>query len=474
MADADRKRYVVLCRSCEPYVEDGVLQNPERTRLCDYAVDPVEVCGERVRERWQDHTADVRDEAAGAPPQREYILGRSIQDFASAVAALNDGEEMVLSLVHPLCQVYTIPKTGQLAYVGHVCNFRQKVTKFLSSLPTLPCNMPFVRVRPRSFGGRPSLKAPFTVDVVKLRHAFLWLKANNPYYHDVEWREYWAEEWKREDVEIGTTREEEMVDGRSLTVTPESFDVWMQHALRERESGTGGFSMGDRLLALCESARDPGDESFGDWNRLRAMVATALDSPFKRAAGSVSRDDVAAVLYDHGAIDLDGLTETDTKAVWTALAVFLPADLPAELHQLHTEMDTILCELAEEACVESAGAVSASDVADDVGLRIGVLQGAADAVAQTFDQNKAPVRDIRNDPQPGFASASGGQKARGYPRVDAPEVDGAAAMAIREDTRGYIAQAFPKLFPFGIADFHDGQGGRTAPGSPHRMLNFSS
>ena len=79
------------------------------------------------------------------------VLGLSINDFAAAVAALTDHEEMVLALVHPLVQVYTIPRTGQLAYVGHICNFRQKVSKFLSSLPTLPEEMPFVQVRPRKF-----------------------------------------------------------------------------------------------------------------------------------------------------------------------------------------------------------------------------------------------------------------------------------------------------------------------------------
>ena len=47
-------------------------------------------------------------------------------------------------------------------------------------------------------------------------------------------------------------------------------------------------------------------------------------------------------------------------------------------------------------------------------------------------------------------------------------------MAIREDTPGYIAQAFPKLFPHGTSDFHDPRGGRTAVGSPNRMLNFAA
>ena len=81
-----------------------------------------------------------------------------------------------LALVHPLVQVYTIPKTGQLSYGGHVGNFHEKVSEFLSSLPTLPCNMPYVKVRPRNFAGKPSQKAPYTVNVQKLRSAFEWLQ----------------------------------------------------------------------------------------------------------------------------------------------------------------------------------------------------------------------------------------------------------------------------------------------------------
>ena len=111
-----------------------------------------------------------------------------MEEFARPVAALTDHEEMVLGLVHPLVQVYTIPRTGQLAYVGHICNFRQKVTKFLTSLPLLPADMPIVHVRPRKYKGKTGGIALFKVDVTKLRSAFLWLKANNPYYAGVEWR----------------------------------------------------------------------------------------------------------------------------------------------------------------------------------------------------------------------------------------------------------------------------------------------
>ena len=61
------------------------------------------------------------------------------------------------------------------------------LSKFLKSLPIPKQDFPFVVVRPRSLRNRPSAKAPFKVDVHKLRMAFYWLKQNNPYYHDVEW-----------------------------------------------------------------------------------------------------------------------------------------------------------------------------------------------------------------------------------------------------------------------------------------------
>jgi len=61
----------------------------------------------------------------------------------------------------------------------------------------------------------------------------------------------------------------------------------------------------------------------------------------------------------------------------------------------------------------------------------------------------------------GSAPASGGVADRRtkYPRVDPPEVEDAPGQAVREDVPGYIAMAFPKLFPHGSGDFHDQRGG---------------
>ena len=50
-------------------------------------------------------------------------------------------------------------------------------------------------------------------------------------------------------------------------------------------------------------------------------------------------------------------------------------------------------------------------------------------------------------------------KGRKYPRVDTPDVEDAPGQAIREDTPGYIAKAFPKLFPHGAGDYHGGHSG---------------
>jgi hypothetical protein len=155
-------RDVTICKSCAPHVHDGKLRPPSEIRLADYAVDPVFVTKaddsqtlSAAHERWMDHEIDSDEDTSDTLNRPQMcILGRSVVDFAPAVALLTDHEEMVIALVHPLVQVYTIPRTGQLAYVGHICNFRQKVSKFLSSLPIPKDEVPFVMVRPRRFKNR--------------------------------------------------------------------------------------------------------------------------------------------------------------------------------------------------------------------------------------------------------------------------------------------------------------------------------
>ena len=113
LVDVDRGRSVVLCHSCEPFVRNDKLQvsahdeKEARTRLCDYAVDPVVAIPGNVWERWQEHTGSMEDGNMGDPPSSCYILGRSVQQFAPAVAALSDGEEMV-NPWHKPSYIYTL------------------------------------------------------------------------------------------------------------------------------------------------------------------------------------------------------------------------------------------------------------------------------------------------------------------------------------------------------------------------------
>ena len=396
-----------------------------------------------------------------------------------------------LALVHPLVQVYTIPKTGQLSYVGHVCNFHQKVTEFLSKLPTLPANMPFVKVRPRNFAGKPCRKAPFTVNVIKLRHAFEWLRKYNPYYRDVEWREDWAQEWLQEDVDVGATREEDFADGHEASLSKEAFEIWMQLVLANRESGDDGFDMGRRLLDLVETSLRSNEDSSDHWNRLRALVADAVECSYLRAASHLSRDSLVALLYSHDAIDLDGVQDISPKEVQAAIRTWSIEELPVDICRMQTEMTVVFEKMAEEFPVVQAGAVSCADASDDVGTRTHVVQSASDALSESFGAGAVDAAAGAAQPLPvatsvadgaavlaAAASSNPSPSAKGshraaYPRVDAPPVEDNASMAIRENTPGYIARAFPKLFPHGTGDYHENQGGRTAPGSPHRLLSFT-
>ena len=82
------------------------------------------------------------------------------------------------------------------------------------------------------------------MNVIKLRHAFEWLRKYNPYYRDVEWREDWAQEWLQEDVDVGATREEDFADGHEVSLSKEAFEIWMQLVLENRESGDDGSAQG--------------------------------------------------------------------------------------------------------------------------------------------------------------------------------------------------------------------------------------
>ena len=447
-------RTVTICKECQMDLgSQEVLPSPaEDMRLCDFVVDPICVSmgshGHMVaHERWQigDRAAAVVDPASSHPsasvtaeapscspgiagcgvpapsapvspdvsqhrcvsgsdeasahrPETAglhasiRVLGFSVHEFAPAVAALSDQEEMVLALVHPLVQVYTIPRTGQLAYVGHICNFRQKVEKFLASLPVLPADMPVVQVRPRHHKGHGPGKRPFKVDVQKLRHAFRWLKENNPYYFNVEWQEKAAEAWNAEELQVGSTRDVVDDPTQAPPVSRACFNAWMEHAVNDTGAGESGFSVGKKVLEFIMDEAGPDVELVHDsagcidyWNHLRRSVSKAHDVSVFRSANSLPQDILIAALAVRGVLDL-GLPGNDTaREMLQHLRTMDMTTCPLDLTLFRVEVDAIMLELLDDdAEVVHVGATSAAAPGDDVGVRQGVVESLGRAAEQVF------------------------------------------------------------------------------------------
>ena len=467
--------------------------------MCDYVVDPVwceagPTGPAHAHERVQgSHPPGT---ASGEPFER--VLGRSVEQFAPALAALTDHEEMVLALVHPLVQVYTIPRTGQLAYVGHICNFRQKVSKFLASLPTMPADMPFVHVRPRKYRGNASGKALFKVDVHKLRAAFIWLKANNPYYYEVEWREDAAAAWSADDVEVGTVREADDEPGQAPPVTRACFIRWMEHAAREACAGDAGFAIGRRISEALEeefaefapvtdSAAPPVEGGTDKWNAIRRLVAGVCHTSDFRMALALPQDVLVVAMAARDIVDFALPQTHDAHDKLQSLRTLDTDACPDELTVFRAELDAIMLELAnEDPEVVQVGSTVAADPRDDFGAREDMLESLAAAAKRVADSGghpefagereevetaagpgaPTPSAQAETAAGPGTASPAAhaeigaeptmpakGRKCK-YPRVDPPDVEDEPGQAVREDTPGYIPKAFPKLFPHGTGDYH--------------------
>ena len=134
-----------------------------------------------------------------------------------------------------------------------------------------------------------------------------------------------------------------------------------------------------------------------------------------------------------------------------------------ELLRLYSELHTARLLLNVGEPLVLVGGFSAVPPGEDVGLREETLEAMAAAVENIEHQasghaESAEVPDFDNTRDsgheaatPAFGSAEGktapDPKMPKLPRVDPPPVEDEPGQAIREDTPGYIAQAFPRLFP---------------------------
>ena len=453
---SQRLRQMSVCSQCATSSADGsLLQNRQA-----FAVDPVERIGTaphlRYRERWEEiaeqstdrglSRSDETPPAVVPSPASERILGRPVWEFAGAVAALSDFEEMVLARVHPLVQVYSIPRTGELAYVGHVCNFRQNVRRFMKDLPVRPAEMPIVLIQPRRPPGaadqRP--RAPSPVDVQKLRAAFAWLREFNVWYQDAHWDEEAAAAW-RDETEDLPVQEEDLDAHQQLSRG--TFLAWMQTSQAAEETGSIGFAIGRvlrvELSARLEQSRDAGGSLSGShadcrlWGEFLRAAAEACECPALRAGTALSTVELAAVMQLLGIITVSGLElgEGARQAVRDMAA----SEWPAELAAAGAEIMTVSCSIAEGrgASVEVASLEAAPADGDEIDRTVAVSE-----LSRAMEQPQART---------GTCSRETGCKQQ-VPRLPPPAI---SQEPLREDTIGYIPQAFPKLFPCGTGDYHD-------------------
>jgi DNA replication protein DnaC len=397
---------------------------PEQPRsedvLSRYTFPPVDECGD---------------------PQKLIILGRTLADFCPALAQLTDMEEMLISLVHPLVQVYSIPRTGELAYVGHICNFRQDVKAFMRSIPMDPSKIPFVMVRPRVHRSCTDrrVRPPFKVDVTKLQAAYEWLRLHNPYYRDVLWDEDIATRWN-EEPDLPTADED--IDAH-IRLGRADFEAWLQCGqLALQTDDEPAFLMAKVALSVFQRA---GEEKAEWFAAIDALAAEVGKDAFRRA-DSISTADLAFLLQTQ--------IYPPLACPWTHadLSTASSDDWPDFVQSLVAEIATVLLsQRASEEIVEAAN-LDEEPANADFKDREDALHELAKAMDDQAMKGGVPCLE------PEQKRSRKSEKAT-YPRVNAPKVFDDVSSAINETTPGYIARAFPKLFPHGVGDFHDNSHG---------------
>ena len=181
----------------------------------------------------------------------------------------------------------------------------------MTSLPLMPADMPIVHVRPRKYKGKPGGRALFKVDVMKLKSAFLWLKANNPYYAGVEWRDDAAAVWAADGVQVGAVREADGDSSHFPAVTPARFERWMAHARAEAAAGDLGHTIGEQFWELLLDGYGDDAEPVSDsaavprvWVQVRRLVADVFGEAVFRMAATLPQDILAVALAARGIVDL--------------------------------------------------------------------------------------------------------------------------------------------------------------------------
>jgi len=105
-------------------------------------------------------------------------------DIPDELQNLSFVEEALIARVHPIISVFKLKGHHQFGYRGNVINFVQDVNSFAKKLPhNIDDLQSIINI---TTCDKKNNVHNFTVRVAKVRKALIWLKANNPYYSDID------------------------------------------------------------------------------------------------------------------------------------------------------------------------------------------------------------------------------------------------------------------------------------------------
>jgi hypothetical protein len=280
------------------------------------------------------------------------------------LARLTDFEEMLVSRAHPILQVYTLFPSGQLGYVGHIANLRQRSLSWVQELPLPPEEVPIILVRrkTREAAGVRKRRAPFAARRWCLEEACDWLLVNNPEYGP--------------DAHGGVTKSQANLDrysneGGEVEVpfaevdAPDEVDVSRQ--LFDARLDNPSFRFAAALRGLLARLAPPEEADARPWDAFRRRLAEATGQGRFRAAASVAGVRIAWFLGLHGLLQLrpDGAAEAaEDEEV-------LRAELLAEM-ELFGENDPVVdsgtLEVEGPQEDEMVRAAAVDEIADALGI----------------------------------------------------------------------------------------------------------
>jgi hypothetical protein len=344
---------------------------------------------------------DVLCETCANPVTATVLTAANNMDLGGPVpaelAVLTDFEEMLVSRIHPLVQVFTLFPSGQMAYVGHIVNYRQRSVKWITDLPLRPADVPIVLVRrkTRETAKRQRARVPFAARKEVLRNALVWLLANHPQWQpgvhgNTQLKEEHLQEYSDDGVVLNIPAHE--IDGPSeIDVPRELFANWVVNP---------SYKFASALRRILEASEETSGNNL--WDLCRQKIAEASGVQRYRAAETLPSMVVTALLADHGALEArpDGSEDPSNDEQ------VLIAELSAEMENM-----------GEREPVQDAGSIEGVGLEGDEHIRLAAVEELAEAAGLDSD------KDVAQQEEAGEVSSKGEAAAGHTVGAEAPAAD---------------------------------------------------